>query len=120
MKINFGEITGTVLVLLYLVWILIYYYYGAVKIYNLTEKKQYRYLGCLWIHKQKGEYYLRIPGEMIEESVTTEYKLVLENLFVKQKEEQRVRICFEDKYDAFAKIAEEISVKNYIATSNQL
>lgn len=120
MEINFIGKIGIVIAFLDLFWILVYYYYGAAKIYNLVEQKQYQYMGCFWIHRKRGEYYLKIPKEVIVNSFTTQYKIVPENLFVRRKQERRIRICFADKYEVFTEISKEITVKNHIATSNQL
>ena len=120
MELNFSEKIGIIIAFLDLFWILIYYYYGAAKVYNLVEKKQYRYMGCFWIHRKKGEYFLKIPEEVIEDSFTTQYKIVPENLFVRWKMEQRLRICFAHNYDVFTEISKDITVKNHIATCNQL
>ena len=120
MILQFLKITGGVLVLLHLFWILIYYYYGAIKIYNLKEKKCYEYLGCLWIRKEKGEYCMQIPQEMLDKSFTTQYKIVTEEVFWRRKSKEKVRICFGNKYYTYVTVEKEISVKNHIATSNQL
>mgnify|MGYP003296342858 CR=1 FL=1 len=120
MKLHFLEIAGVLLLVLHLLWIVIYYYYGAIKIYNLTEKNCYQYLGCLWIKKVKGEYRLKIPQEMLDNSFTTQYKIVAEDLFVKRKQQEKVRICFGNKYYVYVTVGKEISVKNHIATSRQL
>lgn len=120
MEINFLEKIGIIIAFLDIFWILIYYYYGAVKVYNFVEKKRYQYLGCIWIHRKKGEYYLKIPREMMKESFTTKYKIIPDNLFVKRKREQRLRICFDDKYEVYTMVSGEMTVKNHIATSSQL
>ena len=117
---NLFKIGGLVIFILHLLWLLIYYYYGAIKIYNLTEKKQYQYVGCLWIRKVKGEYLLKIPQEMLDQSYTTQYRIVPENLFLKGKEGENLRLCFGSQYYTTIKVEKEISVKNHIATSNQL
>lgn len=120
MEIGVIEKIGIIIVFLDLFWILIYYYYGTVKVYNLKEHKQYEYMGSLWIRRKKGEYCLLIPKEIIEDSYTTQYKIVIEYLFLKWKQYQRMKISFSNKYDVYTQIRKEITVKNHIATSNQL
>jgi len=110
---------GIIIIILDLLWVL-FYYYGTAKIYNLTEQKQYQYLGYLWIRKKHGEYLLSLPKEMIHNSYTTQYKIIPEKHFCKGKEEARLRVCFGDKYVVITEVSKEITVKNYIATSNQL
>ena len=103
-----------------MVWIGFYYYYATVKIYNFQEMDRYFYLGYLWIRKKKGQYYLKIPREMIENSVTTEYKITSESLFHQLRKGKKIYINFADSYDTEATMEREITVKNYIATSHQL
>ena len=57
---------------------------------------------------------------MVERSYTTQYKIVPEYFFRKEKEGKGLRINFAGKKEFFVEIAENIMVKNYIATSNQL
>ena len=111
---------GIVIIALDILWIAFYYYYAAVKIYNYREKETYRYLGYLWIRKKNGQYYLKIPREMIEESVTTEYKITSESVFHQLRKGKKVYINFADCYDTEAILEAQITVKNYIATSKQL
>lgn len=103
-----------------IVWITFYYYYATVKIYNFQEKEQYIYLGYLWIRKKRGEYYLRIPQEMIENSTTTQYKLISQSMFHQLKRGEKIQISFADKHDTIAEISAHIIVKNYIAVSQQI
>lgn len=120
MELNILSKIGVLLMILHLMWILFYYYYGAAKVYNLVEKRRYQYMGCLWIRKKKGEYYLIIPKEIMEASHTTSYRILPETLFVKQKSRRKLMVRFEEQYDVFTTISGEITVKNHIATSNQL
>ena len=117
---NILKMVGMILAALYLFWIIFCCYYGAARIYNMTQEGEYRYLGCLWIQKRKGEDCLCIPTELLRKSCTTKYKIIPEELFARKKQGKRIRICFANGYDVYARVAVEISVKNHIATSNQL
>lgn len=110
---------GIIVMIFDLLWVM-FYYYGTVKVYNLTEHKQYKYLGYLWIRKKQGEYILHLPEEMIYNSHTTRYKIIPEKQFCMGKEEKHLRVCFGSKFVLITEISKEITVKNYIATSNQL
>ena len=111
---------GIAMLILDVIWIVFYYYYAAVKIYNFREMKQYCYLGYLWVCKKRGEYYLRIPREMIENSVTTKYKIISQSLFHKLRKGEKIYIDFAGKYHIEVRLADEIIVENYITTSHQL
>ena len=119
MEINMLHKAGIGLIFLNLIFILMYYY-GAAKVYNLQEDKKYRYMGCFWIFKSNGEYVLRIPKEVLEESVTTQYRIYPEEAFRKWNRKRRIRISFADNYDIFTDISTVITVKNHIATSHRL
>ena len=135
---------GITILTLDIVWIVFYYYYATVKIYNFKEQinrkgkccklkgilpprqnrklaqQEYQYLGHLWVRKKRGQYILRIPQEMIDVSVTTRYKIVSESAFHKLRKGEKLYIDFADKYHTEVKISAQITVKNYIATSHQL
>ena len=83
MKLTFLHYLGFLLLLLDILWIVFYYYYATVKVYNFYEGNHYRYLGYLWIRKKRGEWYLMIPENMVENSVTTKYKIVSASWFHK-------------------------------------
>ena len=103
-----------------IIWIVFYYYYATVKVYNLYEKAHFQYLGYLWIRKKRGEWYLEIPEEMIDNSLTTEYKIISQSWFHKFRKGEKIHISFAGKYQAEAKLSAKITVKNYIATSLRL
>ena len=111
---------GITIFILDVVWIFFYYCYAAVKIYNFCEGGYYQYLGYLWIGKKRGEWYLKIPKEMVENSVTTKYKIVSVFWFYKFKKGRKIHIDFAGAYRTEEKISTEILVQNYIATSGQL
>lgn len=135
---------GIIILILDIVWIVFYYYYAAVKIYNFKEKtnkteqdrilkklfafqnnitcrqEEYQYLGYLWIRKKRGEWYLKIPREMIENSTTTKYKIISQSWFHKLRKGEKIHINFADKYHTEVRLSAQITVKNYIATSRQL
>ena len=120
MQLTTWHYIGIAIFLLDLIWVAIYYYYATVKIYNFQEKDRYYYLGYLWIRKKNGQYYLKIPQEMIENSVTTEYKITSESIFHQLRKGKKLYINFADNYDAEVILEAQIMVKNYIATSHQL
>ncbi len=120
MNLTLWYYIGIILLFLDMVWITFYYYYATVKVYNFCENTNYQYLGYLWICKKRGEWYLKIPGEMIENSLTTEYKIVSQSWFHKLRKGEKIHISFEDKYQTEVRLSAKITVKNYIATSNQL
>lgn len=99
---------------------ILYYYHATVKIYNYYEKNTYLYLGHLWIYKKNGQWYLKIPKKMIEESFTTKYKIISQTLVHKLKKGEKVYINFANRYHTQAKIDVEITVENYITTSQRL
>ncbi len=123
---------GIIILILDIIWIVFYYYYATVKVYNFCGKKskrpfkgiikqeEYLYLGYLWIRKRRGNYYLKIPKQMVEDSVTTKYKIISQSTFHILKKGEKIQINFADKYDTAVEIAAQITVKNYIATSHQL
>lgn len=124
MQLSTWHYIGIAILTLDIVWIVFYYYYATVKVYNFQEKinnqETYQYLGYLWIRKKQNEYYLKIPREMIEDSITTGYKIVSQSMFHKLKKGEKMRIDFADQYYTEVKIYAQITVKNYIATSHQL
>lgn len=103
-----------------ILWLLFYYFYATVEVYNLMEKGRYRYMGSLWIKKKKGQYYLQISEEMTESSYTTEYKVVPGIFFCFINRGQKIRINFQGKYEVFTEVTDPITVKNYIATYPRL
>lgn len=135
---------GIILLTLDIIWIMFYYYYATVKIYNFKEttnkiklykkitkqpaaqnnitikREEYQYLGHLWIRKKRGEYYLKISQEMMEQSFTTKYKIVSQSMFHQFRKGEKIHINFADQYRTDAKLSAEITVKNYISTSHQL
>ena len=120
MNLTIWHYIGIAIIILDIVWIGFYYYYATVKIYNYHEKGTFQYLGYLWIRKKNGQYYLKIPQEMIENSVTTKYKITSESVFHQLRKEKKLYINFADNYDTEVIIEAQITVKNYIATSHQL
>ena len=120
MNLTVWHYIGVAILSLDIIWIVFYYYYATVKIYNFKEAKQYYYLGYLWVWKRRGEYYLKIPQEMIEKSLTTRYKITSQSLFHKLRKDEKIYINFADKYHAEAKIAGQVIVDNYLEISNQL
>lgn len=144
MNLTTWHYIGIAILTLDIIWIVFYYYYATVKVYNFKEKtnkteqgrilkklftfqnnitcrqEEYQYLGYLWIRKKRSGYYLKIPQEMIEDSVTTKYQIISQSRFHKLKKGEKMHINFADKYHTEAKISAQITVKNYIATSHQL
>ena len=120
MNLTILSYIGITILLLDIIWILFYYYYGTVKVYNFIEEGKYQYLGFLWIRKKQGDWFLKIPKEMIENSVTTEYKLVSQSGFHTLRKGEKMYVSFRDKYVIKVRVFKEITVKNYIATSHQL
>lgn len=144
MNITTWYYVGIIILALDIVWVVFYYYYATVKIYNFCQKvnqsqrgrkiqnrhrisliitqkqEEYRYLGYLWIRKKRGEWYLKIPQEMIEDSITTKYQIVSQSWFHKFRKGEKMHIDFADKYHTEVKLSAQITVKNYIATSPQL
>lgn len=113
-------IVGAGIFLLDFYWILFYYFYATVEVYNLTQGNKYQYLGHLWIRKKEGEYYLWITPKMVSRSFTTEYKIVPGNWFEKVRKKKKIRISFCGQYEIFTQVRREITVKNHIATSIKL
>ena len=111
---------GIAILSLDIVWLSFFYYYGSVKIYNFCEDKRYCYLGYLWIHKKRGEWYLEIPEDMIDASVTTKYKIVSAFWFHKFQKGKKMHIDFAGKCREQVRISSEIIVDNYITTSRYL
>ena len=108
------------ILILDIIWIVFYYYYATVKVYNFCEGKHYHYLGYLWIRKKRGEWYLKIPHDMIENSVTTKYKIVSASWFHKFRKGEKMHIDFAGKCRKEVRVSAKILVQNYIATSGQL
>jgi len=119
MEITPWHYIGIIIFLLDFIWIAIYYYYGTVKIYNYIEKNKYRYLGFLWIRKKRGEWFLTIPQDMIDNSITTKYKIVSASGFHTLRNGQTLFVSFNDKYEIKVKIYKEFFAHNYIFTSRQ-
>lgn len=120
MNLSTWHYIGIVILLFDIAWIIFYYYYATVKIYNFKERESYLYLGYLWIRKKRGNYYLKIPEQMIADSVTTKYKIISQSAFHVLKKGEKIHINFADKYDTEVSISAQITVKNYIATSHRL
>ena len=119
MQLTTWHYIGIVIFLLDLIWIAVYYYYATVKIYNYIEGDRYHYLGFLWIRKKQGQWFLQVPKEMVENSLTTKYKLVSQSGFHALRKGESIFVSFENKYEVKAKIEKEFIVINYIATSTQ-
>lgn len=111
---------GTLLMVMDIGWLLFYYFYATVEIYNLVEKKSYKYMGHLWIRRKKGSYYLYIPKEISLYSYTTEYKVIPGFFFYAINRGAEIRISFHGKYDIFLNVSDAITVKNHIATCPRL
>ena len=135
MDLKIWHYIGITVLVLDIGWIVFYYDYAAVKIYNFQGKimkpekeerlkryhqKEYQCLAYLWIHKKEGEYYLKIPQEIIDNSVTTKYKIVSQSIFHKFRKGEKLHVNFADNYYTLVRLSAEITVKNYIATSHQL
>lgn len=120
MNLTIWHYIGIIIFLLDIVWIVFYYYYATVKVYNFCEGKHYRYLGYLWIRKKRGEWYLNIPREMVENSVTTKYKIISASWFHKFRKGEKMHISFAEKYRTETRLSAKIYVLNYIATSHYL
>lgn len=99
-----------------LLWLLFYYFYATVEVYNLVEENSYQYMGSLWIKKKKGDHYLYLTREIEERSYTTEYKIVPGCFFCFVNKKEKIRISFQGKYEVLTEISDPITVKNYIAT----
>ena len=119
MQLTTWHYVGIAIFIVDLMWVAIYYYYGTVKIYNYIEGDRYQYLGLLWIRKKQGQWFLKVPKEMVEYSVTTKYKLVSQSGFHALRNGEIIFVSFENRYEAKATIEKEFVVTNYIATSNQ-
>ena len=120
MQLTIWHYIGIIILSLDIIWIVFYYYYATVGVYNFCEKNKYQYLGYLWIRKNKGEWYLKIPKEMIEESLTTKYKIISQSIFHQLRKGETIYINFADRYHTKAKLAAEIIVDNYIVIPHQL
>lgn len=144
MNLRTWNYIGIILLGLDIAFIVFYYYYATVKVYNFKQKigkikrrsllnrakifqnnpkctqEEYYYLGHLWIRKKRGEYYLKISQEMMEQSFTTKYKIVSQSMFHQFRKGEKIHINFADQYRTDAKLSAEITVKNYISTSHQL
>ncbi|MBR5596966.1 MAG: hypothetical protein IKW30_06125 [Lachnospiraceae bacterium] len=110
---------GIIIFILDFIWISIYYYYGTVKIYNYNEGDKYHYLGFLWIRKKRGEWFITIPQDMIDNSITTKYKIVSASGFHALRNGQTLFISFNNNYEVKVKISKEFYASNYFCTSNQ-
>ena len=111
---------GIAILTLDIVWIVFYYYYATVKVYNFCEGKHYQYLGYLWIRKKRGEWYLEIPEDMIERSVTTKYKIRSASRFHKFRKGEKMHISFAEKYRVEVRVSAKICVQNYISANHYL
>ena len=122
MHLTIWHYIGIAFFILEIIWIIFYYYYyyATVNIYNFCEKNEYQYLGYLWVRKIKGEWYLEIPKEMIEESLTTKYKIISQSVFHKLRKGEKIYINFADRYHTKARLEVEITVENYIMIPNIL
>ena len=120
MNLTTWHYIGIVILTLDIVWIVFYYYYATVKVYNFCEGKHYQYLGYLWIRKKRGDWYLEIPKDMIERSVTTKYKIISASRFHKFRKGERMHIDFAGKYRTEVRLSAKMYAYNYIATSGQL
>ena len=103
-----------------LLWLLFYYLYATVEIYNLVEEEKYRYMGSIWVKKKRGVYWLSVPKDMELRSYTTEYKIIPGCFFYYVNQGEKIRINFYDKYEIITEISDPIDVKNYIATYPRL
>ena len=119
MQLTTWHYIGIFIFLLDLIWVVFYYYYATVKIYNFIQGEEYRYLGFLWIRRKQGEWFLMVPKDMIENSLTTKYKLVSQSGFHALRKGESLFVSFENKYEVKVKIEKEFWVTNYISTSNQ-
>ena len=106
---------GILLLALDLGWLMFYYFYATVELYNLVED-EYEYFGHLWICRKNRYYYIKIPQYMIDKSYTTKYQIVPGYFFYKINDNQKIRISFNGKYDVFTCVSDPITVKNHIAT----
>ena len=119
MQLTPWHYVGIIIFILDFIWISIYYYYGTVKIYNYIEGEKYQYMGFLWIRKKYGEWFLSIPQDMIDNSITTKYKIVSASGFHTLRNGQTLFVSFNKQYEVKAKISRKFYVYNYIFTSNQ-
>ena len=119
MELTTLHFSGILIFILDLVWISIYYYYGTVKIYNYIEGDKYQYLGFLWIRKKRGEWFLTIPQDMIDHSMTTKYKIVSSSGFHALRNGQTLFVSFNNKFEVKVKISKEFYAFNYLCTSHQ-
>lgn len=99
-----------------LCWLFVYLFYGAVQVYNLREGKCYVHLADLWIERRKGQYILQIPGYLVEESFTTQYKIRTGSLFSRFHEDSLLCIRFGKEYELCLPVEREMIVKNHVAT----
>ena len=120
MNLTIWHYVGIGLLTLDIIWIVFYYYYATVKVYNFCEGKHYRYLGYLGIRKKRGEWYLEIPEDMIEKSVTTKYRIMSASWFHKFRKGERMHIDFAGKYRTEVQLSAKIYVYNYLTTSGRL
>lgn len=120
MNLTTWHYIGIAILTLDIVWIVFFYYYATVKVYNLCEGKHYRYLGYLWIRKKRGEWYLTMPVDMVEHSVTTKYKIISASWFHKFRKGEKMHISFAEKYRVEVRVSAKIYVQNYIGANHYL
>ena len=118
MKLTLWYYFGIIIFILDLIWIAFYYYYASVKIYNFIHGDKYQYLGFLWIRKKRGEWFLSIPQDMIDISITTKYKIISASGFHALRTGKSLFVNFNNQYEVKIKIAKEMEVINYIHTSS--
>lgn len=119
MQLTLWHYIGITIFILDFIWIAFYYYYGTVKIFNYIVGEDYQYMGILWIRKKRGEWFLTIPQDMIDNSITTKYKLVSASGFHALRNGQTLFVSFNNKYEVKVKISKIFFACNYIATSKQ-
>jgi hypothetical protein len=103
-----------------LLWLLYYFGYATAEVYNLREKGKYRYLGRRWLETKGGRFCLRISRTMVEESVTTQYRIVLPGVFAGLHEGGKIAVDFAGEYELLSRIERSVEVKNHVATSPKL
>lgn len=99
-----------------LCWLFAHIFYGAVQVYNLQEGRNYRHLDDLWIERKKGQHVLYIPERLIEESVTTQYKIRTGRLYAHLHEDSLLCIRFGSEHDICIPVKREMIAKNHVAT----
>lgn len=101
-------------------WLLYYYGYATVRIYNYEEGGNYAFLGRERIGRREGEFRLLILKEMVEASVTTRYKFRPGICFAKLHRGETLILDFAGEYRTLTEIDREMIAKNCIATSLKL